>query len=200
MDVLSAIHQRRSIRKFQNHEVAVKTLLRLVSLARLHASAANRQPIRYALIAEDKRDILFSCLRWAAYLPDFEILPEQRPAAYILVLTEESAGNFIAFEAGAAATNIMLAAQEFGLSTCCLGIADSETLERSLEIPKPYKPMVVIALGYGEHCSQAVPYNGSCRYYTDENGNFSVPKIDAKDLLVYADLSENNESSEALLR
>ena len=139
-------------------------------------------------------------MRWAAYLPDFEILPEQRPAAYILVLTEESARKFTAFEAGAAATNIMLAAEEFGLSTCCLGIADTETLERSLEIPKPYKPMVAIALGFGAHCSRLVAFNGSYRYYPDKSGDFAVPKIDAKDLILYTDLHERRKLSEALLR
>lgn len=188
MDVLTAIRQRRSIRKFWNIPVEPQLLTNLVDLARLHTSAANRQPIRYAIIGGEKRNAVFSCLHWAAYLRDFEILPEQRPAAYILLLTEAPAGKFAAFEAGAAATNMMLAAQEFGLSSCCLGIADRTALQLSLRIPYSTEVIAAIAIGYGAHSSRTVPYQGSVRYTVDENGDFLVPKLTVNDVIIYSDL------------
>lgn len=188
MDVLTAIRQRRSIRKFRNIPVEPQLLTDLVDLARLHTSAANRQSIRYAIIAGEKRDAVFSCLRWAAYLPDFQILPEERPAAYILILTDTPAGKFNSFEAGAAATTLMVAAQEFGLSTCCLGIADHVMLRQLLQLPESKEVIVAIAIGYGSLGSQIVPYQGNIRYYTDKKGDFLVPKLGVNDLVIYSDL------------
>jgi hypothetical protein len=59
-----------------------------VNLARLSASAANLQPLRYILSNDPhKNELIFSCLAWAAYLKDWPGPPEgERPSAYIIML------------------------------------------------------------------------------------------------------------------
>ena len=188
MDVATAIRQRRSIRQFKQHPVNAEMLLEMIELARLHTSAANRQPIRYAIIAAQKREIVFSYLRWAAYLPEYEVLPEHRPEAYILIMADQEAGKYSLFEAGASATNLMLAAQEMGLSSCCLGITNQKDLCKELMLPKEQEIIVAIAIGYPACQSKIVPYQGSVQYYQDANGVFCVPKIDATELIIYADM------------
>ena len=63
----------RSCRRFyEDQAVSRETLLALVDLARLSASAANLQPLKYALSWEpEKNAAIFATLAWAAYLKDW---------------------------------------------------------------------------------------------------------------------------------
>jgi len=83
------IKQNRSCRRFyQDEAVSLETLKWLVNLARLSASAANLQPLKYILANEpEKNAAIFSCLAWAGYLTDWPGPAEgERPAAYLIIL------------------------------------------------------------------------------------------------------------------
>ena len=73
------IKSNRSCRRFlQKEAVPVDTLRWLVNLARVSASAANLQPLKYILSNEPhKNEMIFSCLRWAAYLKNWPGPQEQ---------------------------------------------------------------------------------------------------------------------------
>jgi len=61
MDVITAIGQRRSIRKFQDKPVPDCLLQQLVSLGRLYASGGNLQPIRFGIVTgQALREAMFS--------------------------------------------------------------------------------------------------------------------------------------------
>jgi nitroreductase len=64
------IRKNRSYRRFhQNVPVDLETLRALVNLARLSASAANRQPLKYILSCEPETNaLIFPHTRWAGYL------------------------------------------------------------------------------------------------------------------------------------
>ncbi len=184
MDVKQAIRQRRTIRRFENKPVSGTTLRNLVDLSRLYASGGNRQPIRYiAVNTQNVLDEIFPILRWAAYLPNFKIALEQRPKAYIILTCEEK--HSVQFDVGAAATTLMLAAEEEGLGTCCLGSFDSKRLKDILGLADDTEPALVIALGYPDQCSKAVDYTGDVRYYEDETGFLCVPKRNVEDVLTW---------------
>ena len=188
MDILTAIQERRSIRRFLNKAVEPEIILELIRLSRLYPSVANRQSVRFGVVAGEQRGAVYECLRWASYIPDFQILPDQRPAAYIVLFAKENGDEFVSFEAGAAAATLMLAAQSYGISTCCLGIADDSRIRQILRPPYPYEPIVVIALGYGSQRGQITAYHNSSRYYLDKDGNINVPKIDVDELIICSDL------------
>ena len=67
------IKQNRSCRRFyEDNEIDTATLKDLVNLARLSASTANLQPLKYILsCSAEKNEQIFSCLAWAAYLKDW---------------------------------------------------------------------------------------------------------------------------------
>lgn len=184
MDIRKAIKQRRTIRRFENRTVTNKQLKDLVELARLYASGANLQPIRFiGVTTPELRDAIFKGLRWAAYLPGFEILPEHRPMGYVILTCDSTKKNSCRFDLGAAATTLMLAAEGEGLATCALASFDREALMKDLQIPESMEPLLVIALGYPAQKSKAVPYTGDVKYFENEEGELCVPKLSLEEIL-----------------
>src|SRR5208337_1302683 len=84
--ITELIKGNRSYRRFhQEVPVSLEVLKGLVDLARLSASAANLQPLKYLLSCEPAGNAaIFSCLAWAGYLKDWPGPSEgEQPAAYI---------------------------------------------------------------------------------------------------------------------
>lgn len=186
MDIKTAILQRRSIRRFQPKAVDPAILTELIDLARLHATGGNLQPLRFGLVAsEAQRNAVFALLKWAMYLPEFTVSADEQPGGYIILFSEKERAP--GFELGAASTTIMLAAESYGLASCCLGAFSAAKLAEVLQLPETIKPELVIALGYPAHESEAVPFTGDIKYSMDEKGNFSVPKLSLSEVLVYSD-------------
>ena len=91
--LLGLVTKNRSYRRFkQEAPVSLETLKELVNLARLSASGANRQPLKYFLSATaEKNRAIFPCLAWAGYLKEWSGPKEgERPAAYIVILGDKS--------------------------------------------------------------------------------------------------------------
>ena len=190
MNVSDSILKRRSIRKFKNTPVPREVLEKLVSLGRLYASAANAQPISFAIVSKKENcDAVFENLNWAMFLPDFNIEENQRPAAYVLLLSENEKSAFFEFDAGAAATTVMLAAEEEGFSSCCLKIPRQDEIKAALGLDG-YVPVYAIALGEGAIQSSICPREGSQKYRMDPQGNFTVPKFRTEEVLIWSDLNK----------
>ncbi len=186
MNVIDAIQSRRSIRRFRQDTVPDSVLMRLADLARLYPSGGNAQPIRTAIVSrEPLRSDVFKMLRWAMYLSDYQPKEDQRPTAYLILLSEQPN---CWFDVGAAAEIIALSAQEFGLSSCCMQPAEPARLRELLGIADPMQAMLVIALGYGDHESQFVPAGSDLRYYLLHDDQLAVPKLNLEQTLVFSDL------------
>jgi len=79
----------RSYRRFdEKFIIKIATLRELVDLARLSASGANRQPLKYILSTDAKKNaLIFPCLTWAVQLKGWGGPVEgERPSAYIIIL------------------------------------------------------------------------------------------------------------------
>ena len=190
MDVKNAIRNRRSIRRFQNKPVPAEALKELADLARLYASGGNMQPMKTAIISKQENvDTVFSSLNWAMYLPGFVIREDQRPMAYLVLLGDKSIRTPYQFDLGAMATTVMLAAEGFGLSSCCLAIARKGIVRELLSLPENIEPEVVIALGYVDQQSREIPFEGSQKYMELPNGDIRVPKRSLEETLIYQDLT-----------
>lgn len=191
MDICSAIRNRRSIRRFQNKPVPDAVLKELADLARLYASGGNMQPMKTAIVSKQPGvDTVFSSLNWAMYLPGFAIREDQRPMAYLVLIGDKSIRTPYQFDLGAMATSVMLAAMEFGLSSCCLAIARKGIVRQLLELPENLEPEVVIALGYADQQSSEVAFTADQKYRELENGDMQVPKRSLADTLLYNDLNK----------
>lgn len=81
----------RTCRRFyQEVAIELETLRELVDLARLSASASNRQSLKYILSGDPERNaLIFQCLGWAGALKDWPGPSEgERPSAYIIIQGE----------------------------------------------------------------------------------------------------------------
>ena len=185
MDVCQAIAKRRSIRKFHNRTIPPAVLERIVDLARYYPTPANLQPLRFIVTTNAGHcACVFSCLKWGGYLERYRIEPQNRPTAYILVLADPKLAASSAFSAGAAATELMLAAQAQGIASCCLTPARTGPIEASFSLdPNRLNLLCVIALGYGAQESQVVDQEDTPRYRLDDSGNLVVPKLRTEEIV-----------------
>ncbi|HOX95638.1 MAG TPA: nitroreductase family protein, partial [Syntrophales bacterium] len=87
------VMRNRSYRRFyEDVPISLETLRELVDLARLSASAANMQPLKYVLSCDRMRNaMIFEHLAWAGYLKEWPGPAEgERPSAYIVMLGDRS--------------------------------------------------------------------------------------------------------------
>lgn len=186
MELLRAIENRRSVRKFQQEPISKETLLKLVDFARLSASPANLQPLRYCIIhsATLVKEV-HPLTRWAAYLPDYPISDTERPTAYIVVLGDKNVASKFEYDAGAATTTIMLAAQTFGLGSCCIGNIERKKLAELCRIDlSRYVICYLLAIGIPAQNNRAYNDSSTVKYSIDENGCFLVPKCPLEEVII----------------
>jgi nitroreductase len=178
----------RSYRKFDAGVlVEMATLKELVSLARQVPSAANRQPLKYVLSSSpDMNARIFQTLAFAAYLKDWAgPSPEERPAAYIVMLLDTNISQSADIDVGIAAQTILLAATARGLGGCMFGAIKREQLAESLALPTHLSIALVIAIGKPvEHVVlEGLPDDRSIKYYRDADGTHHVPKRAVEELI-----------------
>jgi nitroreductase len=183
------VHQNRSCRRFyQDQPVSRETLLGLVNLARLSASAANLQPLKYALSWEpEKNAAIFATLAWAGYLKDWPGPVEgERPSAYLVILGDRDIAGGFGCDHGIAAQSILLGAREKGLGGCMIGSIKRDQLRQILGLSERYEILLVIALGRPkeEVVLTEVGPDGNIKYWRDEKGVHHVPKRRLDDIII----------------
>jgi len=183
------VKDNRSYRRFyEEHAVEPETLKEFVNLARMSASGANLQPLKYILSCDPRKNAeIFSCLAWAGYLKDWPGPAEgERPAAYIVVLGDTSISESAGCDHGIAAQTMLLGAREKGLGGCMLGSIDRNALRDSLNIPSQFKILLVLAIGKPREpvVLETVGSDNSIRYWRDNEGVHHVPKRKLEDIIV----------------
>jgi nitroreductase len=179
----------RSCRRFHEEVVIERqTLEELVDLARLSASAANLQPLKYILSHEPPENAkIFPLLKWAAYLKEWPgPSPGERPAAYIIVLGDTQISKGFGCDHGIAAQSILLGAREKGLAGCMIGLIRREELREAMAIPPRYEVLLVIALGKPREqvVIDEVGPNGDIKYWRDRDAVHHVPKRSLKEVII----------------
>jgi nitroreductase len=183
------IRKNRSCRRFiQRRLLDLNTLNELVNLARLSASAANLQPLKYVLCCNPEKNAeIFHCLAWAAYLKDWPgPLEGERPSGYIVVLGDTAIAQDFGCDHGIACQSILLGAREKGLAGCMLGAVNREKLRDILNLGAQYKILLVLALGAPreEIFIEPLGADGSIRYWRDSRGAHHVPKRGLKEIVI----------------
>ena len=183
------IIQNRSCRRFhQEVVIELETLRELVDLARLSASGANMQPLKYILSGDPQKNaLIFPCLSWAGALKNWSGPSEgERPSAYIIILGDTEIRQVFGCDRGIAAQSILLGARENGLGGCILGAIQMERLRKTLGIPPRYEILLVLALGKPKEkvVIETIGPDGNFNYWRDSDSVHHVPKRRLDDIII----------------
>ena len=180
------LEKNRSYRRFSEKRVSDELLRACINGARLSASAANRQRIRFVVVNDKETcDKIFKTLRFAAFLTEWSGPSDnERPTAYIIAMTESELDKIVALDMGIAAQSILITAINDGVGGCIFKSYDKEVLSSILN-REGYIPELVIALGYpSEQVVVVEPKDGDLKYYRDENDVHCVPKLSVDELII----------------
>lgn len=188
MNLKELIFKTRSYRRFnESYRIDEKTIESLIDLARLSASGANKQPLKYLYFNSVKDcEKIFPYLAWAGYLTEWPGPDKgERPAGYIIMLGDRSISDIFGIDHGIAAQSIMLGATEAGLGGCIIASIKREELINELSIPDNLEILLVLALGKPvENVIIEELKNSDVKYWRDSDKNHHVPKRSLKELIV----------------
>jgi nitroreductase len=189
MKLSKLVRKNRSYRRFhQNVHIELETLKQLVDLARLSASGANKQPLKYILSCDNEKNaLIFPQLGWAGYLTDWPGPSEgERPSGYIIILGDKNISNSFGVDHGIAAQSILLGATEQGFGGCIIASIRKDDLRQALEIPEQYEILFVIALGEPKETVEieAVGPDEDIKYWRDDEDIHRVPKRSLDEIIV----------------
>ena len=183
------VSKHRTCRRFYQEVAIEREILReLVDLARLSASASNRQPLKYILCCEpEKNALVFPCLGFAGSLKDWPGPPEgERPTAYIVILGDTEISKNFSCDHGVAAQSILLGAREKGLGGCIHAGIKRNQLSQALGIPSRYEILLVLSLGKPKEVAflETLEPDGDFKYWRDAEGGHHVPKRRLDDIII----------------
>jgi nitroreductase len=188
MDFKDLVLKNRSTRRFlEERKLTPDILVELVAHARLTASGFNRQPLKYILSTDPAyNDKIFAALTWGGSVTDWpQPKKGERPAAYVVVLTDTSIRENADIDVGICAQTILLAASARGLAGCMFRAIDRKLLQDALSIPVHLAVSLVIALGSPAESiriADAAP-GEPLAFYRTAAGEHVVPKRTLAELI-----------------
>ncbi len=187
LEIIDAIKNRRSIRKFLQKPIAEEVLIDLIDCARLAPYPANIQPLKFVIVNRSKTlDEIFACTKWAGYLDNGAPSKNDRPMAYVVVLgdTYIKKNRDFRCEMGIAGSHIVIGATDYGIASCWLGALKREKIASILSLPDNLIVLDIIALGYANQRSVPVDMIADVWYYLDANEVINVPKRSLENVIV----------------
>jgi len=144
MEVLGAIRERRSVRKYTQEPVSEDQLAQILEAGRWAPSRGNSQPWKFIVLKDAQ--ILKEL---AEAIPSGKFLAEA-PRGVVVVVNPKSSKH-PEQEAAAAIQNMLLAAHALGLGTCWISIYSTDCEEKAkqlLIIPEEELCVSVVSIGH----------------------------------------------------
>jgi nitroreductase len=175
MELLQAIHGRRSVREYTGEPVGDVILRDLIDAAIQAPSAINQQPWCFVVVKDPallaqisdraKAHLLKASLGAPAHPfrdmlndPKFDIL-YHAPALIVIAVTQPT--DWAVEDCALAAANLMLAAHDAGLGTCWIGFAQhwlgTPEGKAALGVPPSCTPIAPIVVGHPRRSAAPVP-------------------------------------------
>jgi nitroreductase len=157
MELLTAIKERRSVRKYKSKPIPEEILDEIMDAARLSPSWNNTQVWRFILVKDrDVKAKLSEVLKATnparAALLDAPIVicaaAQREVSGYYKGEAATDKGDWFMFDVAIAMEHLALAACDFGLGTVHVGLFDAKRAEEILGIPEGYSIVEMMPLGY----------------------------------------------------
>jgi len=166
MDLLKAIAERRSVRKYRSDPVPEELILRCIEAARLAPSWANTQVSRFVVV----KDPAVTEALGATLTPKNPAGPAFQAAPCVICLVAQRGlsgvkrgeqvtdkGDWFMFDAGIAMDHLVLFAYSLGLGTVLVGAFDAGKAEETLGVPEGYSVVAMTPLGYFDESPPPTP-------------------------------------------
>jgi nitroreductase len=188
MNLKELIVKTRSYRRFdETKQIESKTIESLIDLARLSASGANKQPLKYMYFnTREGCEKIFPYLAWAGYLTEWPGPDKgERPTGYIMILGDKSISEIFGVDHGIAAQSILLGATEAGFGGCIIASIKRDELSNALALSDNFEILLVLALGKPiENVIIEDIKNSDVKYWRDKDKNHHVPKRSLNELII----------------
>ncbi|MFQ6083813.1 MAG: nitroreductase family protein [Candidatus Aminicenantia bacterium] len=154
------IRNRRSIRKYIDKPVEREKILTCLESARLAPSAENVQPWRFIVIddpqvrenfAKEAFSGIYFPSRFVARAPVIVIILARLDIIANRIGKQIQGTSYYLIDIGIAGEHIVLQAEELGLGACWIGWFNAWKVRKFFKIPRKYKIVALITLGYYEH-------------------------------------------------
>jgi len=166
MEVLEAIRERRSVRRFTEDPVSPEDLSKVLEAAQWAPSWVNVQPWKIVIVKDAaKKEALAETL-----LPKNPAAKGLIQAPVVIALIGERGksglygdsfstdkGDWYMFDLGIAAQNIALAAHSLGLGTVHVGALDHKKAGAILQVPEGFEVVEILPLGHPTFAPKAPP-------------------------------------------
>lgn len=156
---LDLVRSRRSVRRYLARPVEREKVLACLEAARLAPSAENVQPWRFLVI--DDPDIkerfaaaafsgIYRFTRFAARAPVLIFILARPDLLANRIGKQIQKVSYYLIDVGIAGGHLALQAEELGLGTCWIGWFNGRKARRFFRIPRRYKVVCLMAMGYYE--------------------------------------------------
>lgn len=154
------VRHRRSIRRYLNKPVEREKVLLCLDAARLAPSADNVQPWRFLVIDDPvfKKKIagqvfsgIYSRSKFAAEAPIIIVMLAKLDVIANRIGKQIQGIHFYFIDMGIAGEHMVLQAEDLGLGTCWIGWFNTRKTRKLLNIPRKYKIVSLMAMGYPEN-------------------------------------------------
>jgi len=147
MEVFEAIKKRRSVREFKADPVPEEKLKRILEAARLAPSAHNEQEWKFIVVRDfEKRKKLAKAALNQDFIAQAPLVIVALSTNPTHIMTNEVPAY--AVDLAIAIEHMVLQAVEEGLGTCWIGAFSQKEVKEILEIPKEYKVVTLMPLGF----------------------------------------------------
>ena len=147
MDVLKAIRDRRSIRRYKSTEVEFEKIDTILQAGRWAPSASNKQPWHFIVVHnETMRKKLADAHSYGRFMVE-------SPVVIVVLGDPAKHPRYHLADPHNAVQNMLLAAHYEGLNTCWMGVRDTDIepkFKEILSIPANLRVICCISVGYGD--------------------------------------------------
>lgn len=141
MEVLDAIRNRRSVRKYAQTPVPEDALGRVIEAGRISPSANNRQPWHFVIVKDPQTREALSGGKWASFLQDC-------PVVIVGCGNTVTSPEWCTVDVTIALQNMVTQATAEGLGTCWIGSFSEDEVREAVGVPKGFNVVAMLALGY----------------------------------------------------
>lgn len=147
MDVVQAIRDRRSIRKYKSTEVENEKVDTILQAGRWAPSASNKQPWHFIVVRDETMRKKFGEIH------NYGRFMAESPVVIVVLGDPAKHPRYHLADPHNAVQNMLLAAHYEGLNSCWMGIRDTDIepmFRELLSIPEELRVICSISFGYGD--------------------------------------------------